>query len=179
MKISFIDGERLYLRPLEESDLELCMRWINDSEILQFLGRRHPMGRLQEKEWLTNQYKSENHLNLAIVLKDGDRHIGNCGFNSIDLGNRNAHFGILIGEKDAWHQGYGPEAAKLIVEFGFKQLGLHRIELFVFSFNERAQRAYEKVGFVLEGTKRDSYFRNGQFHDTYVMSILESEWSAQ
>jgi len=179
LKIVFIDGERLYLRPLEESDLDLCMRWINDSEILQFLGRRHPMGRVQEKEWLASQYKSESHLNLAIVLKDGDRHIGNCGFNDIDFINRSAVFGILIGEKDAWHQGYGPEAAKLVLSHGFEQLGLHRIELDVFSLNERAQKAYEKVGFTLEGTKRDSYFRNGQFHDTHVMSILESEWSVQ
>ena len=179
MKIVFIDGERLYLRPLEESDLDSCMRWINDSEILQFLARRHPMGRVQEKEWLADQYKSDNYLNLAIVLKDGDRHIGNCGFNEIDYINRNAIFGILIGEKDAWHQGYGPEAAELILKHGFEQLGLHRIELDVYSLNERAQKAYEKVGFSLEGTRRESYFRNGQYHDTHVMSILESEWSVR
>ena len=176
MKIMFIDGERLYLRPLEESDLECCMRWINNSEVLQFLGRKHPMGRAQELQWLADQYKREDRFNLAIVLKDGDRHIGNCGFYSIDLGNRNAHFGILIGEKDAWSQGYGSEATKLVVSYGFKQLGLHRIELEVYSFNERAQKAYEKAGFSLEGTKRESYYGNGQFHDTHVMSILESEW---
>jgi RimJ/RimL family protein N-acetyltransferase len=174
--MTFISGERLYLRPLEETDLDCCMRWINDSDILQFLGSKRPMGRAQEIQWLADQYKRDDRLNLAIVLRDGDRHIGNCGFNSIDLGNRNAHFGILIGEKDVWSQGYGSEAAKLIVEFGFNQLALHRIELFVYSFNERARKAYEKVGFVLEGTKRESYFRNGQFHDAHVMSILESEW---
>jgi len=175
----FIDGERLYLRPLEPTDLDLCLVWINDSEILQFLGRRHPMGRVQETEWLANQYKSEKHLNLAIVLKQGDRHIGNCGFNDIDYVNRSAVFGILIGEHDAWHQGYGPEAARLVIRHGFEQLDLHRIELDVFSLNPRAKRAYEKVGFTLEGTKRESYFRNGQFHDTHVMSILKSEWSVQ
>ncbi|MCK5827072.1 GNAT family N-acetyltransferase [Candidatus Bipolaricaulota bacterium] len=177
MKITFIDGERLYLRPLEESDLDCCMQWINDSELQTFLGRRHPMGRAQEKEWLAGQYKSEAHFNLAIVLKDGDRHIGNCGFNTIDHANRSAEFGILIGEKDAWHQGFGPEAARLIVQYGFEELGLHRIELEVFSLNPRARKAYEKIGFVLEGTKRESYFRHGTFHDTHIMSILESEWS--
>ena len=152
------------------------MRWINDSEIQQFLGRRHPMGRVQETEWLADQYKSETRYNLAIVLKDGDRHIGNCGFNAIDYVNRSAEFGILIGEKDAWQQGFGPEAARLIVQYGFEELNLHRIELEVFSLNPRARTAYEKVGFVLEGTKRESYFRHGTFHDTHVMSILESEW---
>ncbi|MBU1050397.1 GNAT family N-acetyltransferase [Candidatus Bipolaricaulota bacterium] len=179
MKMSFMDGKRLYLRPLETTDIDRCMAWINDEEILQFLGRRHPMGLVQETEWLANQYKDEDQLNLAIVLKDGDRHIGNGGFNSIDHVNRSAVFGILIGEHDAWNQGYGSEAATLIVQYGFQELNLHRIELDVFSLNPRARRAYEKVGFKLEGTKRDSYFRHGAFHDTYVMSVLQSEWRVE
>ena len=178
MNVPFIVGERIYLRPLDaEGDLDRCLGWINDPELQARIGRRHPMSRAQEQEWLAGQYKREDHLNLAIVLKDGDQHVGNCGFNAIDYINRSAEFGILIGEKDAWHQGYGPEAARLIVTFGFEQLGLHRIELEVFSLNPRARKAYEKVGFILEGTKRESYFRHGTFHNTHVMSILESEWS--
>jgi RimJ/RimL family protein N-acetyltransferase len=177
LNIVFLDGERLYLRPLEESDLDRCLRWINDSEILEYLGRRLPMGRVQEKEWLSSQYASDSQLNLAIVLKDGDRHIGNCGFNEIDYVNRYAVFGIMLGEKDAWNRGYGPEAASLVLRYGFGQLGLHRIELDVFSSNPRAMKAYEKVGFSFEGTKRESYYRNGRFFDTHVMAILESEWA--
>lgn len=137
------------------------------------------MGRIQEKEWLANQYKQENHLNLAVVLKDGDRHIGNCGFNAIDYVNRNAEFGILIGESDVWGEGYGPEAARLILKHGFEELGLHRVTLEVYSHNPRAICVYEKVGFVHEGALRESYFRNGEFHDTLVMGILESEWRAK
>jgi RimJ/RimL family protein N-acetyltransferase len=173
----FLIGERIYLRPLdEETDLDRCLEWINDPEVLTTLGRRQPMGRAAEREWLQEQYKSEEHLNLAIVLKDGDRHIGNCGFNEIDYVNRSAVFGILIGEKEAWGQGYGPEAARLILKYGFEELGLHRIGLDVYSHNPRAIRAYEKAGFVREGTLRESYYRNGVYHDTIVMSVLESEW---
>lgn len=175
----FLIGDRIYLRPLdEEADLDRCLGWINDPEVLTTLGRRHPMGRAAEREWLQEQYKSEEHLNLAIVLKDGDRHIGNCGFNEVDYVNRSAVFGILIGEKDAWGQGYGPEAARLILKYGFEELGLHRIGLEVYSHNPRAIRAYEKAGFVREGTMRESYYRNSVYHDTIVMSVLESEWKA-
>lgn len=155
--MSFLEGERLYLRPLGAEDLDRCYRWINDPELLQFLGRKTPMSHEMEHEWLAKQYKSERDVDFAIVLKDGDRHIGNCGIDSADLLNRNARFGIFIGEKDAWHCGYGREAAKLVIAYGFEELGLHRIELTVFSFNERARRAYEKVGFVLEGTQRENY----------------------
>lgn len=176
MRAPFLIGERLSLRPLDVQDLERCLRWINDPEILQFLGRRRPMSREMETAWLAAQYKDERQINFAITLNEGDRHIGNCGLDTLDTANRSACFGILIGEKDAWSQGYGSEAARLVLGYGFQQLNLHRIELEVFSLNHRAIRAYEKLGFVHEGVKRESYFRNGAFHDTLVMGLLESEW---
>jgi len=177
MEIPFLIGDRIYLRPLDaETDLDRCLRWINDSAVLVALGRRQPTGRVSERQWLEEQYKTDSQMNLAILLKDEDRHIGNCGFNEIDYANRSGIFGILIGEKDAWGHGYGPEAARLILKFGFEELGLHRIGLEVYSHNARAIRAYEKVGFVREGTLRESYYRNGAYHDTIVMSVLEPEW---
>jgi len=176
MPVALLTGDRIVLRPLCGEDLDRCMRWINDPEMQARIGRRHPMGRAQEEEWLADQYKRDDHLNLAIVVKDGDRHIGNCGFNQIDFVNRNAEFGILIGERDSWGSGYGPEAARLILAYGFEELGLHRIGLGVYAFNERAILAYEKAGFVREGAEREAYFRHGRFHDHIRMSVLESEW---
>jgi len=176
MRMPFLVGERIYLRPLAEEDLDRCMRWINDPEILSTLGRRFPMSRTLEREWLTSQYKSEKDFSLAIVLKDGDLHIGNCGLHQIDYQNRNAEFGILIGEKEHWGHGYAPEAAKMILQHGFDELNLHRISLEVYSHNERAQRAYEKAGFTPEGTMREAYFRSGRYYDNLIMGILRSEW---
>ena len=178
MNVPFLIGDRLYLRPLDEDDLDRCLRWINDPEIIVNLGRRTPMSRTAEREWLLSQYKSEKDLPLAIVLKAGDRHIGNAGLHAITPVDQSAEFGLLIGEKDAWGEGYGPEAGRVILDYGFRQLGLHRIFLRVFSFNERAQRVYAKLGFVPEGTLRESYFQDGTFHDTLVMSILEEEWGS-
>jgi RimJ/RimL family protein N-acetyltransferase len=177
METPFLIGDRIYLRPLDtEADLDRCLRWINDPEVSATLGRHHPIGRVAERDWLEEQYKSDTQINLAIVVKDADRHIGNCGFNTIDYVNRNAVFGILIGEKEAWGHGYGPEAARLLLKYGFEELGLHRIGLEVYAHNARAIRAYEKAGFVREGVLRESYFRSDSFHDTILMSVLESEW---
>jgi RimJ/RimL family protein N-acetyltransferase len=178
MECPFLIGDRLYLRPLDAGDLDRCLQWINDPDVLGTLGRRFPMNRAREKEWLEGHYKDERDLGLAIVLKDGDRHIGNCGLHGIDAFNRCAEFGIMLGDKDAWGQGYAPEAGRLILGFGFEELALHRIMLRVFAHNERAQRAYQKLGFVREGVLRESYFRGGRFHDTIVMSILSGEWGA-
>ena len=176
MKNPFLIGERLYLRPLDKDDLDRCLRWINDPLVTTTLTMRFPMSRTQEESWILSNYKSQSDLPLAIIIKDQDQHIGNCGLHSIDYVNRNAEFGIMIGEKDQWGNGYAPEAARLIIDYGFKQLGMHRIFLHVYSHNERAQRAYEKVGFIPEGTMRESYFHDGRYYDNLIMSILESEW---
>ena len=177
MRNPFLIGERIYLRPLEKEDLDLCLRWVNDPAITATLTVRFPMSRGQEESWLLSHYKDRSDLPLAIVIEDGDEHIGNCGLHRIDYVNRNAEFGIMIGEADQWGKGYAPEAARLIVDYGFKQLGMHRIFLHVYSHNERAIKAYRKVGFVDEGTLRESYFRDGRYHDDLIMSILESEWT--
>ncbi len=176
MKIPFLIGERIYLRPLEKEDLDRCLTWINDPAVINTLGRKFPTNRAQEEEWLVNQYKSDKSFSLAVVVNKGDRHIGNCGFNDIDYVNRKAVFGIMIGEKDCWDKGYGTEAARLMIKYGFEQLNLHRISLTVYSYNARAIRAYEKAGFKLEGKMRESYFRNGCYFDILIMAILESEW---
>lgn len=179
MKIPFLEGERVYLRPVEAaSDLERCLGWINDPEIQSRLGRRLPISRSMEESWFEAQYKKDEGFSLAIVLREGDRHIGNCGLHDLDTVNRSAEFGILIGERDAWGRGYGPEAARLLLQFGFDELGLHRIWLRAYSFNRQAVRAYEKAGFTHEGILRGTYYRHGAFHDSIVMSVLEEEWRA-
>lgn len=178
MNRPFLEGDRIYLRPLDvDTDLDRCLEWINDPELQARIGRRQPMSRAQEQEWLTGQYKRDDHLNLAVVLKDGDQHVGNCGFNTIDFINRSAELGMLIAERDAWGKGYGPEAVGLLLKHGFSELNLHRIWLWAFSFNQHAVRAYEKAGFKHEGVLRDAYYRHGAYHDHIVMSVLRSEWT--
>lgn len=176
MQNQFLIGERIYLRGLDKDDLDRCLRWINDPAITSTLTMRFPMSRTQEESWLLSHYKDRSDLPLAIVINERDQHIGNCGLHRIDYVNRNAEFGIMIGEVDQWGKGYAVEAARLIIDYGFKQLGMHRIFLHVYSHNLRAQRVYAKVGFINEGTLRESYFRDGRYYDTLIMGIMESEW---
>jgi len=173
----FLVGERIYLRPLDIDDLERCQRWINNPEITATLTMRFPMSKSQEESWISSHYKDQSNIPLAIVVRNDDQHIGNCGLHSIDYVNRFAEFGIMLGEKSKWGKGYAPEAGRLIIDYGFKQLAMHRIYLHVYSHNKRAQRAYEKLGFIPEGILRESYFRDGRYYDTIIMAILASEWN--
>ncbi|MHA1647370.1 MAG: GNAT family N-acetyltransferase [Promethearchaeota archaeon] len=108
------------------------------------------------------------------ALKE-QRIIGNCSIR-LDWKNRVGSLGIMIGEKSAWNKGYGTEAMKLLVEYGFRELNMNRIELEVFASNPRAKRCYEKVGFKEEGCKRQAQFINGKYIDEYFMSIIRLEW---
>jgi RimJ/RimL family protein N-acetyltransferase len=113
---------------------------------------------------------------MAIHDRDGDRLIGTCAFSQLDGDNGSALYHITIGEKDAWGQGKGTEATRLMLDHAFGPLGLHRIALFVFEFNERAIRTYRRCGFVVEGRARESIFRDGRWWDELAMSVLESDW---
>ena len=115
-------------------------------------------------------------LAMAIHERSGDRLVGTCAFSQLDGDNGSALYHITIGETDAWGQGYGTEATQLMLDHAFGTLGLHRIALFVFEFNERAIRTYKRCGFVVEGRSRESIFRDGQWWDEIAMSVLESDW---
>ncbi len=178
MKNPFLIGKRIYLRPLEMSDLERCLRWINDPEVTRTLAMHRPWSELREREWLERLYRDERDIPLAIVLKEDDRHIGNVGLHQLNWKDRHAMLGIMIGEKDEWGKGYGTEAVELMLRYGFERLNLHRIYLYVHEHNPRAIRCYEKAGFRHEGTLREAYFLEGRYYDTLVMGILRQEWEA-
>jgi RimJ/RimL family protein N-acetyltransferase len=90
--------------------------------------------------------------------------------------NRNAMLTIFLGERSSWGQGMGTEALRLCLTYAFEELELERVELHVFSFNKRAIRSYEKVGFHEEGIRRGALYRDGDYHDILVMGIRRFEF---
>ena len=177
MENPFIIGENLYLRPLEEADAPMYVRWLNDPEVSRYLEMgRFPLNLLRERDYIQGLYADQSNMNLAIVLKDDDRHIGSVGLHQIHPANPSAVFGIFIGEKDCWEKGYGTEAARLMLRHGFQALNLNRIHLRVFEFNMRAVRTYEKAGFVQEGVLRQEHYAEGSYHNVVLMGILREDW---
>ena len=76
-------------------------------------------------------------------------------------------------------RGYGSDATRVMVDYGFREMGLHRIQLSVISFNRAGIRAYEKAGFIEEGRHRESVLHDGRWYDDVLMSILDHEWAAR
>jgi RimJ/RimL family protein N-acetyltransferase len=174
-----IYGERVRLRGIERGDLARYYEWINDPDVLQGLSVNLPMSTVDEERWFdgtTHREQAEKPLANEVQEQGGWRLIGNCAFFDFDWTSRAAEFGIMIGDKSVWDQGYGTETVRLLVKHGFETLNLNRIVLRVFDNNRRAVRAYEKAGFTLEGTLRQAAYKNGAYHDMYVMSVLRREW---
>ncbi len=114
---------------------------------------------------------------FILIAPDGT-FIGESVINELDRENGSANFRIVIFDESYFGLGLGSWATEMTRDFAFEQIGLHRLELEVFSFNPRAKRAYEKAGFRLEGIKRDSQKAEDGYADTLVMAILEDEWKA-
>jgi RimJ/RimL family protein N-acetyltransferase len=127
-----------------------------------------------ERDWVL----SAGDNNFAIITREDDRLIGNCGFVTTDEVQRKAEVGIVIGEKDYLGKGYGTEAMNLLLDFGFNIRNLHSIRLLVYSYNERAIKCYEKCGFKAIGRHREAIRINGEYFDEVRMDILEDEFRA-
>lgn len=175
MKNPFLIGQRVYLRPLERTDVPLLQAWINDQDVIRNLLNFRPMNLQGEEEFLDKVTRDPDLIVLGIALRSDDRLIGDVALHRIQSRDRQAGFGILIGEKGEWSKGYGTEATRLIVRYAFDVLNLNRVWLHVLENNERGQRAYEKVGFKVEGVLRQSAFRDGRYLDTVTMGILRGE----
>lgn len=172
-------GKRVRLRAVERSDLPRFVAWLNDAQVTRGLLVALPLSSADEEKWFdTMQARplEEHTLAIEVDMEGGWMHVGNCGFHNLDWRNRSVELGLFIGEKQLWGQGYGSDVLRLLLRHGFNTLNLNRIYLQVFENNLGAIRSYEKVGFVHEGRLRQDIFKEGQYLDVLVMSVLRSEW---
>jgi RimJ/RimL family protein N-acetyltransferase len=167
-------GEKCYLSPIDMNDAEKYTAWMNDLEVTINLETYNSVINVESEKAFLETLSCEH--NYSIIDKETDELLGICGFRDIDLLNQTAEVGIFIGNKDYWGKGYGTEALSLLLDIGFKTLNLHNVQLRVNDYNKRAIRAYEKVGFMKSGVRREAVYRNLERHDFIFMDILSSEF---
>ncbi len=171
-----LKGKKVILRPIRLTDAERFVKWFNDKEVNKFLNYRS-LTLKAEKKYIKDRLagKMKDSLHFCVDTLDGT-HIGATSFDSISKIYRRATFGIVIGDKKYWNSGYGSEAAKLIIDYGFKKLKFHRIDLDVYSYNPRAIKVYKRLGFKIEGRKIEYTKLGNKFYDALTMSILDRDW---
>jgi RimJ/RimL family protein N-acetyltransferase len=178
-RVPIIGGELVHLRPGERADLPLFVRWFTDRRTTRTMILVAPIGMVFEERWFDQmvEHHGKDRWFFVICRREDDRPVGSIDLHEVDLRNGRASLGIAIGDPADTGQGYGTDALRAIVGFGFDQLRLERIELDVYDINDGARRMYERIGFSHEGTLRHALYSDGAFHDVHRMAILRDEWA--
>jgi RimJ/RimL family protein N-acetyltransferase len=178
---SVLTGEKVRLRGVLDDDLPTLARWEMDAGRMTTLTNRvAPSSEAAAKERIAKWCANDNgELGFAIETLDGARElVGNLGLFGMNAKDRCATIGIALG-REYLGRGYGSDAMRVIVDYGFRELGLHRLQLSVAPFNPAGIRAYEKAGFVEEGRRRETVMHDGRWYDEVLMSVLDHEWAAR
>lgn len=167
---------KVVLSPLVLADSNLLWTWINDREQVLFNAPYKPVHENQHQVWFESIQKQDSVVIFGIRLIETNKLIGTCQLHSIDPVSRAAELQIRLGEVGERGKGYGTEAIRLLLQFGFSDLNLNRIYLHVFSANTPAIRVYEKSGFIREGLLRQAVYIDGRYEDVILMGILRDEY---
>lgn len=169
--------EDITLRAIEESDLELLKEMINDPETENMTGGySYPVSSYQQRKWFEGLYNRQHELRLII---DTEQHgpIGLVMLTNIDWKNRSAQtHSKITSRNDLRGKGYGTKASRALVEYAFQQLNLHCLYSHTLDYNVASQRVRQKCGFKKEGILRQRIYKNGEYHDVVVWSILRDEF---
>jgi RimJ/RimL family protein N-acetyltransferase len=171
-----LTGTRIYLSGFQEEDNTPIREWSQNEEVHRLLDAlpHKPKSEEEIKKWMESS--EDNAFRFAIRLNDDGRIIGFVELDGILWNHRVGWISISIGEKQSWANGYGKEAMRCLLAYAFHELNLYRLQLTVFSYNERAIRLYESLGFTKEGCYRQFLQRDGSRHDMILYGLLAGEW---
>lgn len=173
--IVFLKGKKVALRPVEEADLPLFQRWINEEDIRRNLLVFRPISQSGERDWFEKLLKNENAVQFAMDTLDGQL-IGSTGLFDINWQHRFAHSGTFIGEEAFRNKGLGTDAKMHLLNYAFNTLNLHKLCSGAFEFNERSLRYSLKCGYQVEGRLRKQYFKDGRYWDMIQLGLLREDW---
>lgn len=171
-------GEKVLLRLMREEDIPRHHEFNQDPE-LYVLDSDYP--RVCGIESARTFYESRTKFNeemAGFAIEADGKYIGSCELMNLTDRHGNLSLGIQIGDRAYWGRGYGRDAIKLLLEYGFRYRGAHRISLATNAKNERALRCYHACGFIEEGRSRKAIWVDGEYTDVVKMGILREEWQA-
>ncbi|MCP3739393.1 GNAT family N-acetyltransferase [Rossellomorea sp. BNER] len=169
-----LHSNRLTFRALNEKDIYSIQKILQDQDVVNYdLG--NPVTSYEEADYYLKRMKKTNFYSWGIVLKETNQLIGLSGFRNLDLISYQGEIGAVIA-KAYWKQGFGREILQTILSFGFKKLSLNRIYAKVLPQNKSVNHILRKYDFLLEGTLRETIYRNGSFSDINIYSLLKKEY---
>lgn len=162
---------------MEEQDLPMLMQWRNNPELRKFFRETREINTSNQKKWFDAVTTRDSHHKMfSIVRLEDYQLLGACGLCYIDWVNRSADFSIYIGYKNIYiDTEYAVEAAQLMRDYGFNTLNLQRLWAEIYSIDDAKKSFFNQLGFTLEGEFRETYWHNGQWHNSLFYSLLRKD----
>ncbi len=174
-----MEGQDIYLRPMDGSDTDNIIKWRNTDFVRRNFIYQKPFTRQGHENWTKTMIDTGKAVQFIICTKEGDEPVGSVYLRDIDRNHNKAEYGIFIGEEQALGKGYGTQAARLMISYGFHRAGLHKLMLRVLAENGQALGSYEKAGFVKEAYLKDEVFLEGCYKDVIYMAVTNPDTPKQ
>lgn len=176
-RLTFIEGERIELLPIDSENVKIHARWENDPKARLYARNVFPVSPEELKKRLEQtQERPKRDIFFEIYHKELDKIVGFVEFHNINYINHAADLGVLIGEKEIWGKNLGTEATKLMIKYGFEELNLVRITASALRPNKGACRMIEKIGMKLELVLKNQTYFDGEYVDELNFCIFREEW---
>ena len=170
----YLRGDRVSLRPADDSDPPRFVPWFADMDVTKYLARPHAPALYEEVDFFKRVGESKNDVFWMIDF-EGEA-VGATGIHQIDWRNAFGTTGIVIGAKDKWGKGIASEAMRLRTRYAFRELNLRKLMTEVFADNVASKRALAKAGYRTVGIHRAHFFTRGRLHDVWLGEVLREDW---
>ena len=176
-----IAGAHVGLRAIERQDLPVLLAWRNRPEFRRYFREFRELSLVQQEQWFEATVLADPKTRMfAIVERKSGVLLGACGLCFIDWVNRTGDFSLYIGHDALYIDDvYAPDAGRLLLRYGFDELGLHRIWCEIYGFDQSKQALLPRLGFTLDGRHRETHWAEGGWHDSLYFAILDREFRAQ
>lgn len=176
----FMEGESLYLRGFEPSDLETWYQWFNNPEVTDLMNKGYYPNTIDTQTAFFQKLKeSRFDIQLAIVTKEDNTLTGTIGLHRIDWIHRHGDVSVLVGNPRAFGRGIGTQAIGLICALAFRHLNLHKLTAGMWAPNHACRKSFEKNGFIHEGTLKEQFFYKGGWVDEFRYGLIRDSWKHQ
>lgn len=174
-----LETKRLALREFEADDWKAVHRYASDYRVVSFM-KWGPNSEDETRDFVAKAIAHQSadprtHYDFAVTLAERGQLIGGCGLVVRSAEDRAGWIGYCL-NRAFWRQGYGTEAARLLLALGFEELGLHRIFATCDTENVASARVLQKIGMVREGRLREHQQIRGRWRDSHLYAILDREW---
>ena len=170
---TFLSGDRVTLRTVEESDLEFLRDGVNHPDVRTAVGQSFPTNLRSERRYW--EAAGDDGDVVSVLVWADDERVGLVEFDPVDRETGVAELAFWL-HPDHQGGGYAREAATLMLDYAFSELRIHKVTANAYDSNDPSRALLERLGFVEEGIGREEDFFDGEYHDTHYYGLLEGEW---